>query len=82
METVTFESVQENSLITPQFSAVLLPSLDGKTFSTPVPLVESYGAAGIKEYNCHKTGQNMTIIAKGAFNLNTLQLVFTPGGDR
>lgn len=82
VETVTFESVQENSLITPQFSAVLLPSLDGKTFSTPVPLVESYGAAGIKEYNCHKSGQNMTIIAKGAFNLNTLQLVFTPGGDR
>lgn len=83
LEEVVFESAQDLDTVgAPTFSVAILPTLDGKNFSTPVVPPITYQAGSLRTYNCHIAGQNVAIVAKGAFDLNTLQLVIVPGGDR
>lgn len=63
------------------FSCVLLPSLNGRTFDAPVTPYQVSNAGGLAVYNCHATAQNHSIVLKGAFNLSTVQLKFSPRGD-
>lgn len=83
VEGIEIEGPQNTAIVaTPNFSCILLPSLDGRNFSAPVPLTASYLSGGVAKFPCHKTAQNISVLLKGAFNVNTLQLRFTPAGDR
>jgi hypothetical protein len=86
MEEVEVEAAQDVS-ITPgaaqQFSVVLLPSLDGKTFDTAVALYKfpSTSVGPLVKYLAPQVvGTNVSVAVKGAFDINTLQLVFTNHG--
>ena len=86
MEEVEVESAQDVSVIASadqQFSVVLLPSLDGKTFNTPVALYKSPSPSvgPLVRYLAPQTvGTNVSVAVKGAFDINTLELVFTTHG--
>jgi len=67
---------------TAPFSCFLLPSLDGRNFDAPVTPYLAYSVGGVNKYNVDKTAQNHSILAKGAFALNTLQLRFNIAGQR
>jgi len=83
LEEVEIEGPQNTAAISsPNLSCVLLPSLDGRNFSTPEVLTASYLSGGVAKFPCHRTAQNISILLKGAFDVNTLQLRFTPAGDR
>jgi hypothetical protein len=86
MEEVEVESAQDVNVIASadqQFNVVLLPSLDGKTFGTPVSLYKfpttSIGPL-VKYLAPQVVGTNVSVAVKGAFDINTLQLVFTNHG--
>jgi len=77
------EGPQNTAIVpTPNFSCVILPSLDGRTFDAAVTPYEVSKTGGLAVYNCHATAQNVSVALKGAFNVNTLQLKFSPRGDR
>lgn len=83
IEEVELEGPQNKAIISsPNFSAVLLPSLDGRNFDTPVPLTPSYQSGGLVSYNAHSVGKNVSLLVKGAFSLNTLQLRYQIRGDK
>ena len=83
MEEIEIEGPQNTAIIpSPNFSAVLLPSTDGRNFDTPVPLTSSYLSGGVAKYYTHQTAQNHSLLLKGAFSVNTVQLRFVPGGER
>jgi hypothetical protein len=67
---------------TRDFECVILPTLDGKTF---LPAVIPYDAstfpAALAHYLCHTSCLNFAVVFKGAFNLNTVELVFHIEGD-
>jgi hypothetical protein len=81
LEEIEFESGQDASRITQNFSLVLFPSLDGKNFNTPVVLTPTFTYELITA-NTHKTARNHSLMLKGAFDVNTVQLKFTIAGDR
>ena len=73
------ESVNPGSTFTPY----LLPTLDGKTFQTAVPLVEIGTAAGLSStWGKRTTGINISLLLIGSMNLTTVVLEFTSGGFR
>jgi hypothetical protein len=74
----------QNTSITPvpNFACILLPAQDGRTFDAPVTPALRFNSGGLAVYNAHATAQNHSIAIKGAFNVNTLQLRFTPRGER
>lgn len=85
IEALEFESAQSTTLLSPeteQFTAFILPSLNGKTFTTPViPVVNTdWTDQNIKVYDCHTVGRNLSIGVKGAFDLNTIQMNVDSGG--
>jgi len=83
LEEIEFEGPQNKSIVTnPNFSCVVLPSLDGRNFSAPVSPYLAYNSGGLIRYNSHVVGQNVSVAAKGAFSLNTLQLKYTIAGNR
>jgi len=83
LEEIEFEGPQNKSIVTnPNFSCVVLPSLDGRNFSAPVSPYLAYNSGGLIKYNSHVVGQNVSVAAKGAFSLNTLQLKYTIAGNR
>lgn len=83
LEEIEIEGPQNTSVVSsPNFSCVLLPSLDGRNLLPGEPLVASYLSGGVAKFPCHRTAQNISVLLKGAFNVNTLQLRFTPAGDR
>jgi hypothetical protein len=80
---IQIEGPQDTAVVaSPNFSCVLLPSIDGRMFGTPVPLTPVAIANGLAIYPAHATAQNHSIAIKGAFNVSTLQLRFSPRGDR
>lgn len=81
LEEVEIESAQDASRITQNFSLILFPSLDGKNFDTPVTLTPTITHELITA-PAHKTAKNHSLLLKGAFDVNTLQLKFTLAGDR
>lgn len=83
LEEVEVEGPQNTTIVpSPNFSCHLLPSLDGRNFDAAVSLTASYLSGGVAKFPCHRTAQNISVLLKGAFNVNTLQLRFTPAGDR
>jgi hypothetical protein len=79
---IQIEGPQDTAIVAiPDFSCVLLPSLNGRTFNTPVAPYQVSNAGGLAVYNTHATAQNHTIVLKGAFNVSTVQLRFSPRGD-
>jgi hypothetical protein len=66
---------------TTNFSCILIPSQNGRTFDTAITPYEVSNSGGLAIYNTHATAQNHTAVLKGAFNVNTLQLKFSPRGD-
>jgi hypothetical protein len=66
------------------FSAVILPTLDGKTF---LPAVSPYDTTPttvdirIAKFLCHTSCQNFALAFSGYFDLNTVALTFHPEGD-
>lgn len=86
LEEVVIESSQNVALVdqgVKQFELVILPSLKGKQFDAPVvPTYNSnYSETNLEVYNCHVTGKNISLLIKGAFDLNTIQIEATSGGD-
>lgn len=62
-------------------SCIILPCQDGRNFDAAItPYTAAGTTGGLSQYLCHNTAQNHTILVKGAFSLNTLQLKFTPAG--
>lgn len=83
LEEIEIEGPQNTSIVSsPNFSLALLPSTDGRNFDTPIPLTASYLSGGVAKYYTHNTAQNHSLLLKGAFSVNTLQLRFVPGGER
>ncbi len=83
MEEIEIEGPQNTAIIpSPNFSLALIPSTDGRNFDAPIPLTARSINGGLAVYNCHHTAQNHSILIKGAFSINTLQLKFVPGGER
>lgn len=80
MESIELEG--EPELLT-SLTAYLLPSLDGKNFSSPkllIPLASSGG--GLASYPAHVTAKNHTLLLQGRFSLSTVELKYTLAGDR
>ncbi len=83
MEEIEIEGPQNTSLVSsPNFSAVLIPSQDGRNFDAPIPLTPASVIGGLATYDCHNTARNHSLLIKGAFSVNTVQLKFVPAGDR
>jgi hypothetical protein len=83
MEEIEIEGPQNTAVVpSPAFSVVLMPSTDGRNFDAPVPLTARSISGGLATYDCHRTAKNHSILIKGAFSINTLQLRFVPGGER
>lgn len=83
IEEVELESPQNKSIVgSPTLQAYLVPSMDGRNLLPAESLTASYLSGGVAKFPCHRTAQNISILLKNAFNVNTLQLRFTPAGDR
>ena len=62
-------------------SVLLFPSLDGKNFLDPVTLATEI-TKHLVVIKTHKTAKNHSIMLKGAFDVNTLELHFRVAGRR
>ena len=83
MEEIEIEGPQNTAITpSPNFSLVLLPSTDGRNFDTPIPLTPTTVSGGLATYHTHQTARNHSLLLKGAFSVNTVQLKFVPGGER
>lgn len=83
MEKIEIEGPQNTAIVSsPNFSLALIPSQDGRNFDAPIPLSPTSLSGGLVVYHCHHTARNHSILLKGAFSINTLQLRFVPGGER
>lgn len=78
----------ENVPLGQPFKAYLFPTLDGKTFLTPVPLTQiknlnpGQNTGLVQRWAGRVTGQNYTLMMQGAFNLTSILTDFTLAGDR
>lgn len=83
LQEIEFEGPQNKSIVTnPNFSCVVFPSLDGRNLNTAFSPYLAYNSGGLIRYNSHTSAQNVSIAAKGAFSLDTLQLKYTIAGNR
>ena len=65
------------------FETVILPSLDGYNFLPgQISAVPNHNVGGLIKYPAHVTCQNFAVALRGSFDLATLQLVFSPAGER
>jgi hypothetical protein len=77
----------ENVIQGQSFSAYVLTTLDGKTFQPPVlgipirtsPIAQRWGATDAN--GCMLTGQNYSLLMKGAFNMTSVLTDFTQNGE-
>jgi hypothetical protein len=82
LEEINIESVKDvSSGGTQNFSLLLFPSFDGKNFSTPITLTPTITNSLIQA-KTHKTAKSHSIMLKGAFDVNTLELHFRVAGER
>ena len=84
LEEIEFEGPPNTSESpVPYATCVILPCQDGRNFDTPVtPMLTADSTGGLLHYLCHQTAQNHTVVIKGAFSVNTLQLSFVPAGAK
>ncbi len=78
LQQVEFENVNQGDT----FSLLLLPSLDGKNFESPVSGYLHISAGKLRTYRFHSTALNHTLVAKGAFNATSFVLTFNVSGAR
>jgi hypothetical protein len=82
LEEINIESVKDvSSGGTQNFSLLLFPSFDGKNFSSPITLTPTITNSLIQA-KTHKTAKSHSIMLKGAFEVNTLELHFRVAGER
>lgn len=81
LEEVEIESAQDSAYITRNFSLLNFRTLDGKNFLTPDSLTPAY-SGNLITAKTHKTALNHSLMLKGAFDVNTLQLKFRVAGER
>lgn len=72
----------ENVIEGNSFDMYIVPSLDGKTLLPPVACYLQYDNSLSKRYLKRLTGLNFSGLFIGAFNLTSLLINFTLGGDR
>lgn len=66
----------------PNFIVRLYPTLDGKTFLTPITPTEINATTELlRSYRTHTTAKNFSLMIKGAFDISTVQLVFNVHGS-
>lgn len=86
LEEIAVESSQTAALATDQvkqFELLVLPSLKGKQFDpavTPTHRTDE-SEVNLEVYNCHITAKNVSLLIKGTFDLNTIQVELFSGGD-
>lgn len=81
LEEIDPETLQSNSAQNLQL--YIMPTLDGKTFTTPVPCVQKPGSNPLAPvFNCRTTGLNLSLLFIGAFNMDSCVLSYTPNGRR
>lgn len=68
--------------VVPSMSCIVLPCQDGRNFDAPVTPYLKTMSGGLAHYLCHTAAQNHTILLKGAFDVNTLQLAFQVVGGK
>lgn len=64
------------------FTCALLASTDGYTFADGFPLISSFTKEGLIKYPAHTTCQNFALALEGSFDISTVQLSFSPAGER
>lgn len=77
LEQIDLEYVQNTANLTVN----VLPTLDGKTFLSPVP-VTAIAATNAPQYPCRVTGMNHSLLIQGVFQLNSLLLTYHANGRR
>jgi hypothetical protein len=83
LEEIEIEGPQNTAVVPdPNFSCVVLPTLDGRNFTSAVIPYKDYQQGGVTRYKLHNTAKNHSIVIKGAFNLNTIECTFLPSGHR
>ena len=83
LEEIEIEGPQNTAVVSsPNFSVSVLPSQDGRNFDPALNLSAASIFGGLATYNLHHTARNHSVLIKGAFSVNTLQLKFVPGGER
>jgi hypothetical protein len=80
LEGIEIESAQDTDRVIRNFSLLLFQSRDGKNFLPPVTIPTS-GTGNLITAPTHKTAKSHSIMLKGAFDVNTLQLDFRIAGD-
>ena len=70
------ENIDQNS----NFAAFVLPSYDGKNFSTPVVPYLNNGAGLLREYRCRVTAVNHCLLFVGTFNFCSTLLRYLNAG--
>jgi hypothetical protein len=87
LEEIEIESTQSTTVLAAptdqQFQVITLPSLNGKTFSTPITPYKDTASSGpwIHYLVPQSVAVNHSILVKDAFDINTLQLIFTVHGQ-
>jgi len=82
LEGVDIEGPQHTSVVTPSLTVHDIPSQDGRNFLPAVPLQQKSVSGGLAEYYAHNTAENHSILLKGNFILNTVQMSFSVAGGR
>lgn len=81
LESVEIEGAPDENLdSSPNFSCVLLPSLDGRNFDAAVSPTTSNQTGDLSIHTFHHTAKNHSIVIKGAFALSTIECHFVPTG--
>jgi hypothetical protein len=83
------ETVEWKKIVNPgtrNFQALILQTLNGKTFLSPVVPYDNTEIDPLNlpknvHYLAHQSCQNFSLLFKGTFDFNTVQLTFHPEGD-
>ena len=78
LEAVGIESVMPAD----NFTCTNLPTLDGNTFLTPVVLYALPPSGVLRSFLSHTSGVNHTLIIKGQFDINTVEITYIVEGQQ
>lgn len=78
LQWVDVENVQADA----NFAMYALPTLDGKTLQPAIPMKLIRKSRVSRRYAKRVSGQNVSILGQGAFNMTADVIDFTLGGDR
>lgn len=83
-QTCTLQGLSLESMDTENtnLAVKVLTTLDGKTITGKMTPAEASRGTKIRDYNCRATGENHSIVIKGAFNLVSVLIILSRGGRR